>query len=143
MGGAGVSTVMRVDDDVAEGARRRAAAASSSPSEVLRAGLAALDASPAARVSVPRELGRVDLVVPVRAESVAWLDEVARVCGWSREQAARQALSEGRRVLSLQLARKPAGRRAEGVTAAEAVDARSVPEADDAPGELEDASVPV
>ena len=64
--------------------------------------------SSSASSSVP-ELRRVDLVVPVRPESIEWLDELARVCHWTRDQAARQALSEGRRVLTLKLARKPTG----------------------------------
>jgi hypothetical protein len=81
---------------------------------------------------------------------VEWLDEVARVCGWSREQAAQQALSEGRRVLSLQLARRPAGRWAggavAGVGAAVGLDAGLVegdpPDCAEVPADLEDAPVP-
>ena len=38
--------------------------------------------SSSASSSVP-ELRRVDLVVPVRPESIEWLDELARVCPWT------------------------------------------------------------
>jgi hypothetical protein len=65
--------------------------------------------------TAPNELGRVDLVVPVRPESVAWLDEIAERFAWTREKAARHALAAGRRAVALRLDHKPTGPR---VTAA-------------------------
>ena len=72
----------------------------------------------------------------IRPDSLDWLDEVARVCGWSREQAARQALSEGRRVLTLKLA--PTPERGRLTPPLRVVPADRVPAA----GEPEDAATP-
>jgi Arc/MetJ-type ribon-helix-helix transcriptional regulator len=81
-----MSAVVRLDEDLVDEIDRRAEAAGSGRSEVVRDALAASAAStagtmpqPALPDTAPAELGRVDLVVPVRPESIAWLDELARV----------------------------------------------------------------
>jgi predicted transcriptional regulator len=106
-----MSAVVRLDEDMVEEIDRRADASRTGRSEVVRDALAALAGSLPSSSSIP-ERGRVNLVVPVRAESIAWLDELARGCKWTRDHAARQALSEGRHVLELKLtARTPDGGR--------------------------------
>ena len=60
------------------------------------------------------ELGRVQLTFAVRPESVAWMDAKALAWGWTREQVARLAFSEGRRVVDLKGTKANAGERVPG-----------------------------
>jgi hypothetical protein len=87
---------VRLDEDEERALERLLAGRSKS--DVLRELVVAAAGADAVEVAgPPRELGRVDLVVPVRPESVAALDAAARAQGWNREQMARQWLSMGRR----------------------------------------------
>jgi hypothetical protein len=63
--------------------------AESSPSELLRAAAGRVGRVAVGAVVGGAELARVELVVLVRAESVGRLDQVVRVCGWTREPAVR------------------------------------------------------